>query len=95
MLYRGISHIRRKNSPGPYGRTMPRALWQSWGGGLFLMSEVTLYITWPDRRPGRTRCVVSAMLDIVVQTYRGTLLIRNSPPLGHYSRTKPRTLWWS
>ena len=27
--------------------------------------------------------------------YRGTSLIRNSPPLGPYSRTKPRALWWS
>ena len=25
---------------GPYSRTMPRALWLSWGGGLFLLSEV-------------------------------------------------------
>ena len=27
--------------------------------------------------------------------YRGTSLTRNSPPLGPYSRTKPRALWWS
>ena len=25
---------------GPYSRTMPRALWNPWGGALFLMSEV-------------------------------------------------------
>ena len=25
--------------------------------------------------------------------YRGTSLIRNQPPLGTYSRTKPRALW--
>ena len=30
-------------SLGPYGRTLSRALWWSWGGGLFLMSEVPLY----------------------------------------------------
>jgi len=27
--------------------------------------------------------------------YRGTSLIRNSAPLGPYSRTMPRALWWS
>ena len=27
--------------------------------------------------------------------YMGTLLIRNSAPLGLYSMTMPRTLWWS
>jgi hypothetical protein len=27
--------------------------------------------------------------------YRDTLLIRNSAPLGPYSRTMPRALWWS
>ena len=28
---------------GPYSRTIPRALWWSLGGGLFLVSEVPLY----------------------------------------------------
>ena len=27
--------------------------------------------------------------------YRGTSLIRNSNPLGPYSRVMPRALWWS
>jgi hypothetical protein len=27
--------------------------------------------------------------------YRGSSLIRNSLPLGPYSRTMPRALWWS
>ena len=27
--------------------------------------------------------------------FRGISLVRNSPPLGPYSRTKPRALWWS
>ena len=31
----------------------------------------------------------------VYNTYRGTSLIRNSPPLGPYSRPMPRALWWS
>ena len=29
------------------------------------------------------------------QGYRDTSLIRNSAPLGPYSRTMPRTVWWS
>jgi hypothetical protein len=29
--------------PGPYSRTKPRTIWWSWGGGLFLTSEVPLY----------------------------------------------------
>ena len=29
-----------------------------------------------------------------VSVYRGTSLIRNSAPLGSYSRTMPRDLWW-
>ena len=28
-----------------------------------------------------------------VRPYRGTSLIRNSPPLGPYGRNKPRALW--
>ena len=40
--YRGISLIRNSASLGPYSRTVPRALWQSQGGVLFLMSEVPL-----------------------------------------------------
>ena len=27
-------------------------------------------------------------------SYRGTSVIRNRRPLGTYSRTKPRALWW-
>ena len=38
-------HLAYKNPPpliGPYSRTIPRVLWWSSGGGLFLMSEVPL-----------------------------------------------------
>ena len=28
-------------------------------------------------------------------SYRGTSLIRNSPPVGPYSRPTPSALWWS
>jgi hypothetical protein len=42
--YRGTSLIRNSADLGPYSRVMPRALWWSQGGGLFLMSEVPLYL---------------------------------------------------
>jgi len=35
--------MRNRAPLGPYRRTMPGALWQSYGGGQFLMSEVLLY----------------------------------------------------
>ena len=40
--YRGTSLIRNSAPLGPYmySRNMPRDLWWSWEGGLFLMSEV-------------------------------------------------------
>ena len=40
--YRGTSLIRNSAPLGPYSRTIPRVLWWSQGGGLFLMSEVSL-----------------------------------------------------
>ena len=40
---RGTSLIRNSAPLAPYSRNMPRALWWSWGGLLFLMSEVPLY----------------------------------------------------
>ena len=40
--YRGTSLIRNSPLLGPYSRTVPRALWWPWGGGVFLMSEVPL-----------------------------------------------------
>ena len=43
MVYRGTSPIRKRTPLGPYRRTIPRALWGSWGGGRFLMGEVPLY----------------------------------------------------
>ena len=41
-LYRGTSLIRNTPLLEPYRRTIPRALWWSQVGGLFLMSEVPL-----------------------------------------------------
>ena len=42
----GTSLIRNTPLLGPYSRTIPRVLWWSQGGGLFLMSEVPLYGAW-------------------------------------------------
>ena len=42
VLYRGTSLIRNSGRLEPYSRNMPRALWQSQGGGQLLMSEVAL-----------------------------------------------------
>ena len=43
VRYRGTSLIRNSAPPGPYSMNMSRALWWSYGEGLFLMSEVPLY----------------------------------------------------
>ena len=40
--YRGTSLIGNTPLPGPYSRTIPTVLRGSWGGKLFLMSEVSL-----------------------------------------------------
>ena len=47
--YRCTSLISITPLPGPYSRTIPRVLWWSQGGGLFLMSEVPLQAL-PTRR---------------------------------------------
>jgi len=41
--YRGTSLIRKSAPLGPYSRSIPRALWWSWGGGGGLLSEVPLH----------------------------------------------------
>ena len=41
--YRGTSLIINSGRLGTYSRNMPRALWQSYGGRQFLMSEVPLH----------------------------------------------------
>ena len=52
-------------------------------------------------RTSRARMVPSAKLRAYADptktatTYRGTSLMRNSAPLGPYSRKMPRALWWS
>ena len=52
-----------------YSRNMSRALWRSYGGGLVLLSEVTLY------SPGSNQGASSLVLDALVQ-YR-LHLVRN------------------
>jgi hypothetical protein len=39
-------YLAHKKHPllGPYGRAIPRDLWWSWGVGMTLMSEVSLYV---------------------------------------------------
>ena len=46
LFFEVQGYLAYKKTPpplGPYGRTMPRALQWSYGGALFLMSEVPLY----------------------------------------------------
>ena len=42
LAYRGTSFIKKRLPLGPCSVPMPRALWWSWAGGCFLMSEVPL-----------------------------------------------------
>ena len=51
IVYRGTSLIRNTPLLGPYSRTIPVVIWWSWGGGLFLMSEVPLHV-FPHIRGG-------------------------------------------
>ena len=68
--YRGTSLIKNNPCLGSYSRLKPKALWWSFGGALFLMREVPLYLRYRSDfpRPGPG------------SAYRGTSLIRNSPP---------------
>ena len=54
LPYKGTSLIINSAALGPYSRTAPRALWCSYGGGLFLMSEVPLYTCPPPPAPPAT-----------------------------------------
>jgi len=65
---------------GPYSMAMPGALWWSWGGGWFLMSEVPLY---------------SGEANPQIQAAAADLAHKKQTPLGPCSRTKPRALGWS
>ena len=99
--YRGTSLIRSSAPLGPYSGTIPRVRWGSLGRGLFLLSEIPLYLH-PHR--GVPRASVFRGGHIIPETdlsggvegctYRDTRLIRKRHPLGPYSRPMPEELWW-
>ena len=70
-----LAHTKTPSPLGPYSKPWPRTLCKSEGGGHFLMREVLMY-----------RCTCSVARDGVdaegVDAYRGTSLIRNTPPVG-------------
>ena len=68
-VYRGPSLIRNSTPLGPCSRTMPRALWCSYGEVLFLISEVPLHGEW-----------FSHTQRVLGKRYRGTSHTRNSAP---------------
>ena len=45
--------------------------------------------------PSASSAPSTSWCPTLVRYYRGTSFIRNSAPLGPYSRTVPRALWWS
>jgi len=55
----------------------------------FLMSEVPLYRCWFKRY----RNLRSLWATLITQSYRGTSLIRNNPPVGPYCSPPPKGLW--
>ena len=66
----------------------------------------TLKVWSTSSRVGDTTCTCTSSLtgplqrctrfvpNLTCAVFRGTSLIRNCPPLGPYSRTMPRALWW-
>ena len=80
-VYRGTSLIRNSAPPVPYSRNMPRALWWSLGGWLFLMSEVPLYAS---------ACLHGSTLR--ERSCKKTSLTRTRTHPGPYRRPMPRVL---
>ena len=90
QTYRGTSLMRNVPPMGPYIRPMSRALWWSWRGGMFLMSEVPLYARAPLSFPGNRRSV-SATFPRGANTWPQKILghfgvqtVANFPTLGHF-----------
>jgi len=58
-----------------------------------------VYVASPPTASPETKSVSRMLAMFSAKTpavaYRGTSLIRNNAPLGPYSRTMPRALWWS
>ena len=84
--YRGTLLIRSSKPLGPCSRSMPRALWRSWGGGGSY--ERGTHFQGHHRHPRVTLWPYLGM-----RAYRGTSLIRNTSPVGPYGSPMPRDLW--
>ena len=87
VAYNGTSLIRNRRRPGPYSRTMPRALWESKGGGLLFYERGTPVGTRDDRLGVRDlflpcSTLASAGGDAGGGGYRSTSLISNRTRLG-------------
>ena len=63
------------------------------GAGWALASSAALMDCWAVRRTSAADAGLSHVS--FAGACRGTTLIRNSLPLGPYSRTMPMVLWWS
>ena len=59
-------------------------------------AKVDCWITarWCVISPPGARCAPPPFPPSVSSGFRSTSLIRNSAPLGSYSRSMPRALWW-
>ena len=102
--YRGTSLIRNSAPPGPYSKTLHRALWWPSGRGLLQMSEVPRgpLRGWREGAVGLEWCEAMQGYMYPARTkasslrpYRGTSLIRNHLPVKNCSTTMPRLLWRS
>ena len=70
--YRGTLLMGNTTLLGPYSRTVPRALWWSKGGGLFLLSEVPLFSPGCCFRPGPVRKTMLSLSVSESASYHGT-----------------------
>ena len=66
-------------------------------GGLVFKPHRLLYHSTPDLRVIKKKKKKEQLNDFhrMEMAYRGTSLMRKHLPLGPYSRTMPRALWWS
>ena len=76
-VYRGTSHIRNIPLLGLYSRTIPRVLWWSQGGWLFLMGKVPC--------DGRLKFRPASCLDVPKSVCKGT-----PPPVKDFGPLKIR-----
>jgi len=105
-MYRVTSLRRERLALGPFGRTMPRALWWSWGGGP-VSYERDNPVPVHDVLEGNTQASDETLLssgpltlllvDVILQShsghvYRGTSPTRKRTPLGPHRRPLPGVL---